>query len=182
MIDDGTRGTDILIGQLTIDQGLTNNKKSEQCDPLKSRIGRFLMVSLLASDIGDCGRSLYQFPHPKSSASRPHPHPLSRARERGAEGGVRACWHARIQSGTILHADCNPEPQARNLTAASISRCWMQTRGNNMVHRSRRRCLPDFLKRGPRRQIPSSLLHSKMKCGGRKCFERVVFPGQRERF
>ena len=47
-----------------------------------------------------------------------HPQPLSRARGRGAEGGVRACWQAKIQSGTIRQLESAPEPRTRNLTDA----------------------------------------------------------------
>ena len=59
MLDDSTRGTDILIGQLTIDQGLTNNKKSEQCDGPKASIDLPWSVRSLLLGLGHRGRSLY---------------------------------------------------------------------------------------------------------------------------
>lgn len=74
-------------------------------------------------------RLVDQFPHGKRSASRPHPLPLSRARERGADGGVSACWQVKILLGTIRQVESDPEPHARNLTAAQRATCWSQIEG-----------------------------------------------------
>jgi hypothetical protein len=60
MLDDSTRGTDILIGQLMIDQGLTNNKKSEQSIGHEG-LGRWALtcVEILLA-LGQCERSACQ--------------------------------------------------------------------------------------------------------------------------
>jgi hypothetical protein len=46
-----------------------------------------------------------------------------------------------MQSGIIVYLDCNPKFNARELAAPPIAQNWMQTRGNNVVHRGRRWCL-----------------------------------------